>query len=168
MIDKYHNRKIQTIVKIALYAAIVATVTMFTSVQYTQGGYFNLGDVVIMLLAVTVPFRHAIFAVSIGSMLADLLVGALHYTIFTGVIKSLMVFLIFVLRKQVKGKFFFIPFLLSSIMMVLLYGVVDAVLLGGYTFFASMLTNSVQGVLGFVITSIAYPFSIKLRDYLED
>jgi len=168
MTNKYQEKRTQTIVKIALYSAIVATVTMFTSVQFTQGGYFNLGDVVVMLLAALIPFRHALFAVSIGSMVADVMLGAIHYTLFTGIIKSLMVVVVFLLRHLLKKKYYFVPFLLGSALMVLLYGVVDAIILGGYTFYASVIANATQGVMGFVITSIAYPFSVKLVDYLED
>lgn len=166
--NEYATIKTQTLVSIALYAAIVATVTMFTSIQYTQGGYFNLGDVAVMLLGALIPFRHALIAVSVGSMLADGFVGAIYYMVFTGIIKGLMVVVIHLLRKMLDTKLFFVPFLLGSLLMVILYGVVDAFLLGGYTFYASVSTNLAQGILGFVITTVAYPFSIKLRDYLKE
>ncbi len=165
---KYQEMKTQTIVKIALYAAVVATVTMFTSVQFAAGGYFNLGDVVVMLLAALIPFRHAAMAVAVGSVTADLLLGAVLYSPFTGLIKVLMALVVYLMRATLNKKYYFVPFLLASLLMVGLYGLVDAFILGGYTFFASVAANAIQGLLGFVITAFVYPFSMKLRDFLEE
>lgn len=165
--ENYRSKRTQTIVMIALYTAVVATVTLFTSIQFTAGGYFNLGDVAVMILAAITPFRHALFAASVGSMLADVLAGAIHYSLFTGIIKGLMVLLIFFLRHFLKGKLYFIPFVLGSLLMLVLYGLTDAFLLGGYTFVASVTTNVVQALMGAVLTTVLYPFTTKLQDFLK-
>lgn len=165
--NNYEAKKTQTIVLIGLYAAVVAGVTMSTAIQYTAGGYFNLGDVVVMLLAALTPFRQAVVAASIGSMIADTLSGAIYYAVFTGIIKGLMVLAIYVLRKFLDTKLYFIPMLCGSLIMLVGYGIVDAFILGGYGFMASVTANSMQAILGFVISVAMYPFTKKLRTYLK-
>ena len=167
MSDEYSIKKTQTLVLIALFSALVTTVTLFTSIQYTAGGYFNLGDVIVMLLATILPFRHALIAASLGSMIADILAGAIHYTVFTGIIKGLMVLVVFLLRNLFKTKAYFIPFLLGSLVMLVGYGIVDAFLLGGYAFFVSISLNAIQAGLGFILSSLMYPLVQKLNKYFK-
>ncbi len=165
--NKIEIKKTQTIVLIGLFAALVTGVTLSTSIQYGAGGYFNLGDVVVLLLASLTPLTQALFAASIGSMIADLLAGAIYYTVFTGIIKGLMVLTVFLLRKFLNTKLYFIPFVLSSLVMLVGYALVDGFVLGGYTFMASLIANLPQAVLGSGITIALFPFTKKLRIYLK-
>ncbi|NLW15246.1 MAG: ECF transporter S component [Erysipelothrix sp.] len=163
----YGSKKTQTVVLMALYAALVATVTLFTSVHYSAGGYFNLGDIVVMLLGALVPVQQALVAVSIGSMVADILAGAIHYSVFTGIIKAGMVLCIYMFRKTLTKKTYFIPFILGSLIMLVGYGLVDGFILGGYSFVVSVSLNSVQALVGAVVTTIIYPHTKKLYTYLK-
>ncbi len=165
--DNLKIKKTQTLVLMGLYAALVTGVTISTSVQYGAGGYFNLGDVVVLLLASITPFTQAVVAASVGSMIADLLVGAAYYTVFTGIIKALMVFAVFSCRKFLNTKFYFIAFILSSTIMLVGYGIVDGFVLGGYSFLASCLANLPQAIIGSVLSIAMFPFTKKIRLYLK-
>ena len=168
MTQNYETKRVQTIVLIALYTALVATITLFTEVPFGPGGYFNLGDVGVMILAAITPVRHALFAASMGSALADLLAGYPHYAVFTAIIKGSMVVAIYLLRRVFKKKWSFVPFIAGSLIMITLYGLTDAFLLGDYTsFWASASTNLVQAIMGCVITIALYPLTTKLQEFLK-
>ena len=100
------TKRVQNIVLIALYTALIASVTVFTVIPFGVGGYFNLGDVAVMIVAAITPLRHAVFAASMGSMLADILSGYAQYAIFTGLIKGFMAYAVFKLLKRLKGNKF--------------------------------------------------------------
>lgn len=164
----YETKKIQNMVLIALYTALVASVTVFTVIPFGAGGYFNLGDVAVMVIAAITPLRHAVFAASLGSMMADILSGYAHYAIFTGIIKGLMAVVVYLLLKKLKGKAVSLAFVAGSLVMLLLYGVVDAFLLGGYpSFVASISVNTTQAVIGCIVSMGLYPLTLKLRDFLK-
>lgn len=167
MSENYETKKTQTLVLIGLYTALVASVTLYTSVQYSAGGYFNLGDVMVLLLAAITPFRQALIAASLGSMIADVLASAVHYAVFTGIIKGLMVVGVVLLQRFLSTKAFFLPFLVGSMIMLFGYALVDAFILGGYTYYASLIANLAQGILGTIVSTALYPFAKKLNTYLK-
>ncbi len=167
MSENYKTKKTQTLVLMGLYTALVTSVTLFTSIQYSAGGYFNLGDVVVLLLAAITPFRQALVAASLGSMIADVLASAVHYAVFTGIIKGLMVVAVVLLSKFLSTKAFFVPFLVASLVMLGGYALVDGFILGGYSAVASLVANLAQGVLGALISTLIYPFAKKLNTYLK-
>lgn len=168
MSRNYELKKTQVLVRIALFVSVVASLTTFTAVSLSGGGYFNLGDVAVMLLATILPFRQALIAASLGSMLADIFVGAAHYALFTGFIKGAMVFVVFSLRPIFKGKLNVVRFASGSLIMLIGYGLVDAFILGNIAFFPSILSNALQAVLGCTIAAVCYPFAKKLMEFLED
>lgn len=167
MNDNYETKKTQAMVLMSVYTALVATVTLYTAIQFSAGGYFNLGDVVVLLLAAITPFRQALIAASLGSMIADVLAGAVHYAVFTGIIKGLMVVAVVMLKRFYNTKLFFVPFLVGSSIMLVGYGLVDGFILGAYTFYASIVTNALQAAIGFVLSTGLYPFAKKLNQYLK-
>lgn len=86
------NRKTSLIVKVGLFAALIAIVTAYVfRIPNGYGGYIHLGDVLIYICAILLPTKHAIFAAAIGGGLADLLASAPMYIIPTIIIKSLLV-----------------------------------------------------------------------------
>ena len=162
------TKRVQNIVLIALYTALIASVTVFTVIPFGVGGYFNLGDVAVMIVAAITPLRHAVFAASIGSMLADILSGYAQYAIFTGLIKGFMAFAVFKLLKRLKGKWVSLAFVVGSLIMLLLYGATDAFLLGGYpSFIASISVNATQAVMGSIVSIGLYPLTLKIREFLK-
>lgn len=168
MSRNYELKKTQVLVRIALFVSVVASLTTFTAVSISGGGYFNLGDVAVMLLATMLPFRQALIAASLGSMLADLFVGAAHYALFTGFIKGMMVFVVFSLRPIFKGRLSGLRFVSGSLVMLLGYALVDVFILGTLAFLPSLLSNALQAALGCTIAAVCYPFTKKLMEFLEE
>ncbi len=84
---RYHVKKI---VLSALMIALVFLTTYFTRIPtLLPGGYFNLGDSVIMLAAVFLGPLGGLAAGAIGSSFADLAAGSLLYAPITLVVKGL-------------------------------------------------------------------------------
>lgn len=161
MKKNYETKRTQTVVFIGLITALVTSVTLISAVQYGAGGYFNLGDAVIMILSCISPVRQVLVAAALGSALADVLGGAAVYAIFTAFIKGSEVLVIYALRKILVTKYYPVVFLTGAVFMVVSYAVVDQFLLGTYGFMASLTANAVQGVLAFILPTAIYPFIRK-------
>ena len=87
-----------------LMTALVLVMTFFIKVPvpYTSG-YIHLGDSMIYLSVMILGPFYGAFASGVGSMLADLLGGYVHYAIPTLVIKSLMALCMgFILNSRTK------------------------------------------------------------------
>ena len=76
----------------ALFAALCCVATVILHIPSPLGGYFNMGDCIVLLAAAVLPPYYAMAAAGIGSALADLLLGASLYAPATLVIKALMAF----------------------------------------------------------------------------
>ena len=82
-----NNNKTRRIVYTGLFSAIVCVVTML---HIPAGnGYIHVGDAIIYLGAVMLPFPFGVFAAGIGGTLSDLLSGFAIYAIPTFIVKSL-------------------------------------------------------------------------------
>lgn len=87
-----------------LMTALVLVMTFFIKVPvpYTSG-YIHLGDSMIYLSVMILGPLYGAFASGVGSMLADLLGGYVHYAIPTLIIKSLMALCMgFILNSRTK------------------------------------------------------------------
>ena len=81
------NRKIRLLVYTALFAAIT---TVMTLLHVPVGnGYVHVGDAVLYLGAIILPFPYGIFAAAIGEGLADVFSGYVIYLGPTLIVKSL-------------------------------------------------------------------------------
>lgn len=84
------NYSVKKLVLNSLMIALVFLATYFTRIPtLLPGGYFNLGDAVIMLAAVFLGPLGGLAAGAIGSGLADLAAGALLFAPITFVVKGL-------------------------------------------------------------------------------
>lgn len=84
------NNSVKKLVLNGLMIALVFLATYFTRIPTPlPGGYFNLGDAVIMLAAVFLGPVGGLAAGAIGSGLADLAAGALLFAPITLVVKGL-------------------------------------------------------------------------------
>ena len=84
-----------------LMIALVFLTTYFTRIPTPlPGGYFNLGDAVIMLAAVLLGPLGGLIAGAIGSSLADLAAGALLFAPITFVVKGLEGFVVGLLASK--------------------------------------------------------------------
>ncbi|MDR3344375.1 MAG: ECF transporter S component [Oscillospiraceae bacterium] len=134
----------------ALMAALVfaATYLLHIPVPGTQGGYANMGDMVIFLAAVLLGNPWAAFAAALGSGLADFLYGATAYILPTVIIKGLMGFLCAALAKRDKPSLFRLGSFLGGIVMC-----------GGYFLF-EMLYFRVGEITGLAYALNALPMNI--------
>jgi uncharacterized membrane protein len=139
-----------------IFIALVTLVTVIFVVPVASIGYFNLGDVVIMLVAlVTNPLQSLIIA-GIGSMLADILSGYAFYAPFTLVIKGLEGLLVAFLFRKFKNVPIMLIFLAGAVVIMLGYPLVDMWLAQSTAvFFPSLVLNGVQGFAAWCCASLA-------------
>lgn len=80
-----------TVVITAMFAAMIAVSTAFLKIQTPTAGYVHLGDAFLYLCACFLPTPYAVFAASVGSGIADLLVypQTLIYTVIIKAVNAL-------------------------------------------------------------------------------
>ena len=159
----------------AVFAAIICVCTLI-SVPLPIG-YFNLGDIAVLLAAYLLGIWGAVSA-AIGSALADIILGFFIYAPATAVIKGLVA-IVAALSFRALIKMFnspktdILPRILSAILgeciMVVGYLAYEALVLGyGAGAFASVpgnVTQAVCGIVGAVILSTALK-AIHAEKYL--
>ncbi|QIK70444.1 ECF transporter S component [Erysipelothrix sp. HDW6C] len=167
MNNKYEVKRTQTLVLIGIVTALITGLTLFTRFPIAYG-YLNLGDVGVMLGALLLPMRGAIFAASVGSALADILGGYPQYAIFTIFIKASEVLVIIMLKRYLTHKRRYIAFFAAGLTMVVLYAGLDALLLeDANIFWVSAVGNLPQGLISALIVSLFYPKFKELVDRLR-
>lgn len=139
----------------AIFAALICVATMVIQIPSPMSGYVNLGDAFVLLAAFLLSFPYGAAAAGIGSALADVFTGYLHYAPGTFVIKGGMAIaagLIYSLCRRKK-----IPTAVSAVLagvtaeaiMVLGYFLYAWLLLGkGLAAASSIPGNVVQGIVG--------------------
>lgn len=140
----------------AVLAALtcVATIVVQIPVPLTNG-YINMGDCIVLLAGWILGARYGFAAAGIGSMLADLLTGYVHYAIPTLIIKGLMAVAAALLIELIHNHRF-IALVVSSLaaetIMVLGYFLCSWLFLGDGISAAvtSILPNAVQGAAGII------------------
>ena len=149
------NKIIKQIVINALFIALTAILTIFISIPIgNQGGYFNVGDTIIVVASLLFgPIPGAIIG-GVGSMIADLFVAP-SYAIFTLIIKSLEGFLIGFLYKKAR-----LNYILAS-----LIGLVSIVInyyFVGVLFYESFILPFIDTFYNFIQITISFVLSIIL------
>ncbi len=116
----------------AISTAIIFLVTRFIQIPIPLG-YFNIGNVVILLICLLIPTHDAAFAGGVGSALADLTSYPV-YTLPTLVIKSAMVYLFNAVLKINPSKYAIKIMAAAIATLIPLFGytVVGMVLYGGF------------------------------------
>jgi uncharacterized membrane protein len=161
------NEKTYTIVMTAMMTCLVLLTTYTFKIPTPFQGYVHLGDAMIFLSVLVVGRKNGAVAAAFGSALADLLGGYVAFAPWTFVIKGLMAlvmgwFIDFMTKKQGKSlKVCGVPLIeivgmvIAGAVMVLGYGVADAVLAGNImTGILSMPANCGQFAAGVVIASV--------------
>ena len=82
--------KLRTLILAAMFAALTCVATMIIHIPSPIGGYFNLGDCMVLLSASCSVRSGAQRQGGIGSALADVICGYFVYAPGTLVIKALM------------------------------------------------------------------------------
>lgn len=82
--------KLKKMILAAILAALTCVATMVITIPAPTGGYFNLGDCIVILSGLLLGPAYGAIAAGLGSALADLLSGFATYAPATFVIKALM------------------------------------------------------------------------------
>lgn len=82
--------KLRKMILAALFAALACVATLVITIPSPTGGYFNLGDCIVLLAGLVLGPVYGALAAGIGSGLADLLASYPIYAPATLVIKALM------------------------------------------------------------------------------
>lgn len=148
-----HVKKI-TVIGIMLAMTTVATMVIQIPVPATRG-YLNLGDAVLLTTALLFGRRAGAVAGGIGSMMADMLLGYVHYAPITLVVKGLEGFvcgLIFADRKRSP----LVAALIAGCAMAFGYFAYEAFLYGVVVAVGSLGLNLGQGILGALVAYLLY------------
>ncbi len=155
----------------ACMTALVCVATYALAIPLPIGGYFNVGDVFVLLAGWLLGPWYGALAAGLGASLADLFLGYTAYAPATFLVKggvALLAWALYaVLKKLVrKEPLDFLPRLLSGVLgevfMVIGYFVFEAVVLElGLGAAANLLGNAIQGVCGVLggtaVISALYP-----------
>jgi len=141
--------------------ACVATLFIVVPIPATQG-YFNVGDAMVMIAALTFGPLVGAFAGGVGAGLADILGGYSYFAPYTFIIKGVEGFLAgWILMRGKKTVFLVVAWVVGGVEMVLGYFVAEYFFLGyGAAAYAEVPFNLVQmAVAGLV----GIPVSLALR-----
>ncbi len=138
------------------YALLIALTTIMTLISWpvpATNGYINLGDMVVFVAALMLGKTGGFVVGSIGSSLADILLGYTHYAPITFVVKGLEGLLTgFLVEKNVKPA---IATTIGGIFMACGYLVAELYLYGKAAF-VSFPGNIGQGLVGSIIAILVY------------
>ena len=148
----------------AMFAALICVATMLIQIPSPLNGYVNFGDCFILIAAWVLGPVYGFAAGGIGSALADLFTGYVHYVPGTFVIKGLIaVAAALICRASVPA--YIVSALAGEIIMVGGYYLYAALLLGksfaGAA--ASVPGNLVQGAFGLVCGVVIIKIIAKTR-----
>ncbi|MGN1039928.1 MAG: ECF transporter S component [Candidatus Fimimonas sp.] len=145
--------KLKNIVRAALFCALICVATAFLQIPLPITGYVHLGDAVIFLACVFLPFPYAAAAAAVGSALADVLSGWVSYAPVTLVVKFVMACVFCAVMRGKKWQFV-VGAILASLWMAVGYGAYEFVLYGAEAL-ANMPFNVLQGTVGMLIAFVA-------------
>ena len=139
----------------ALFASLTCVCTLTVQIPLPVGGYFNVGDVFVMLSAWCLGPLYGAISAGVGGALADLVSGYAIYAPATLLIKAVVAILSYILWKTfktlVKNKandLFSrtVSAILGELFMVVGYFLYDAMLYGFAGATLGLLGNTMQGV----------------------
>lgn len=162
-----NTMKVRTLSIAALMMAMVTVVTMYIMFPIAQG-YLNLGDVMVMGMAVLLPFPM-VWLAGIASMFADLLLGFGVYAPFTLFIKAIEALLIgyWVLKNKGKDVPFWV-YLMGGMWMAFAYGITDILIAQNTAiFFTSFMYNSLQAIVCAILAFILFRKLRSFRDKIQ-
>ena len=142
------DKKIKNLTLTGLMAALI---TLFTAYIVhipigVSGGYIHLGDSLIYLIAVLLPWPYAMAAGAIGGGLADLLTAPM-WAPATVIIKILIVLPFTSRRKGILNKRNLIAPVIAMFITVIGYYIADLIIFGKEAaFLISVTSNGIQGL----------------------
>ena len=159
-LHKTNMKKSTGICVAGIFAALCCVATLI-SIRLPFG-YFNLGDIFVLISGWLLGPIFGALAAAIGTALADLLLGYPQYIPATFIIKGVMALLAFytyhfILRRLTKNTpKLIISAIFSEGIMVVGYFAFEAIFLYGIGAVASIPGNALQGVAGIVGSTVLY------------
>jgi uncharacterized membrane protein len=149
---------LKKMVLLALFVALVAVATMAINIPMpaTQG-FVNVGDTMIFVTGIFLGPAAGLIAGGIGSAMADLLLGYVHWAPWTLLIKGIEGFLVGLIafrsfqRVRRVGFTTFLAMLLASLWMVVGYYLAGGIMRGFPAALTSVPGNIVQGIGSIII-----------------
>lgn len=143
----------------AMFAALICVATMLIQIPSPLNGYVNFGDCFILIAAWVLGPVYGFAAGGIGSALADLITGYVHYVPGTLIIKGLIAVAAALICRALLSKITKFPtaaYIVSSL-------VGELIMVGGYYLYAALLLgksfagaaasvpgNLIQGAFGMI------------------
>ena len=155
----------------ALFAALCLIGTMVIAIPLPTG-YFNVGDVFVLLAAWFLGPLYGSLAAGVGSALADVIMGYAIYAPFTCIIKGLDAFITYLvcsfLKKCIRtARWDSIPRLLSALVgeaiMVLGYLLVETLFYGFPVALTTLLGNATQGGCCLLLATIVMGVFYRIK-----
>ncbi len=154
MQNKDHTRSLAIS---SILAALIFVFTAFLSFRLTTtSAYMHLGDAIIYCAGLLISAPWAAGTAAVGSLFADLILGAAEYIPATIIIKGLMGFLCAVMMKKAGFSRFLITCIIAGAIMFLGYALYE-VLLGGWgRAYGGLVQNLIQWVAGVAAAAVLY------------
>lgn len=139
------NNPIRRLVLAGLVCGLILLMTMvlMVPIPHLAGAYVNLGDVGVYLAAFLLGGPIGAVCAGVGSALADVLLGSVHYAIPTFLIKGLMALLAALFLKRFPQRRF-LALLLAGLVMPVGYFLFEALLYGPVAALAGVPANLMQ------------------------
>lgn len=149
---------VRKLVIAALLASFACVATMIIQIPNGIGGYFNLGDCIVLLCGWLLGPIYGAIAAGVGSMLADIFATYVIYAPVTFIIKALMAVVAYFVAAG-KGRIaVIISGVLAEFLMVLGYFAYECVLYTPGTAALGIVPNFLQGIAGIVCAIILKEF----------
>lgn len=164
-------KQLHRLILAALLAALTCVATILIQIPSPMQGYVNLGDCIVLLAGWLLGPVYGFCAGAVGSALADVLTGYMHYVPGTFIIKGLMALvaalLLCAFKKRVK-KYSLPGLIISSFaaefIMVLGYFGYACLFLGkGLAAATSIPGNLIQAAAGIVVGILLYLLLSKIK-----
>lgn len=159
------NDKIMKLVTAALLAAMTCIVTMFLHITIPSGNgaYIHPGDAFVVLSGIILGPIYGGISAGIGSMLADILLGAPQYAIATLLIKFLSAMVAAYSYRMLRSHSVILSATLGSILVTLGYFIYERFLYGNFAIpIFNVPFNLLQNVMGIVIATILLPLLLRV------
>lgn len=158
-----------------LMVALVFLATYFTRIPTPlPGGYFNLGDTVIIITALFLGSKSGLLAGALGSALADIAYGSFIFAPITLLVKGLEGYIVGITgfsggEKESAAKLRVLSAITGAAVMVCGYFFAETFILGFFSegfglaaAFAELPINSLQGIISAIIAYLMSSLLIRL------
>lgn len=138
-------KDVNNLTRSALATGLVIIFTSIFSIpSIVNGGYINLGDLIIFIICIKTNLLIATASAAVGSALSDIILGFTMYAPFSFIIKGIMALVISYAYKNTNSKH---CIFIGIVLMVVGYFISDLILVD-YTFaLSNILGNSFQGIV---------------------